>query len=151
MTVKSKGDFPPPTAFYPEIPEGVVQVIKAATAVDPKNRLQTVEEMARVLGSQEADGGAVLTQLDPNRLSGPISVPVLDDSLFLDDGSSGDESFQDLSAGTGLEAAGIFISCIWICGLLVYWGLPIWVAIGLLAVAGWIRFGGAPSEKWKDL
>ena len=56
MTVKSRGDFPPPTDFYPEIPERIVQVVKAATAVKPAERIQSI---AAFVAALESDEGAV--------------------------------------------------------------------------------------------
>ena len=56
MTLKSRGDFPPPTDFYPEIPEGVVAVLKAATAVQLTERIQSVAAFAAAL---ESDEGAI--------------------------------------------------------------------------------------------
>jgi serine/threonine protein kinase len=56
MTVKSRGDFPPPTDFYPEIPEWIVQVVKAATAVKPAERIQSI---AAFVAALQSDEGAV--------------------------------------------------------------------------------------------
>jgi len=63
MTLKSRGDFPPPTDFYPEIPAGVVQVVRAATAVEPAERIQTVNKIIKMLKSQEGEGGAAFSEM----------------------------------------------------------------------------------------
>jgi serine/threonine protein kinase len=56
MTVKSRGDFPPPTDFYPEIPERIVQVVKSATAVKPAKRIKSV---AAFVSALESDGETI--------------------------------------------------------------------------------------------
>jgi serine/threonine protein kinase len=155
MTVKSKGDFPPPTTFYPEIPEAVVEVIEAAMAVEPKHRFQTAKEMAKVLGSQEVDGGAVSTGEHHQKRSDFNSPPVLDDQLFDDDGSAEGETFKDPSAGADLEIAALAL-VIMMSGILIYWGVPKWLMIGFLAVVAWIRIvdgdaSPSSSNKWEDL
>jgi TPR repeat protein len=61
MTLKSKGDFPPPTAFYPEIPEGVVAVVERATALEIGQRYSSVKALHSALeeairrGKEEAE------------------------------------------------------------------------------------------------
>ena len=155
MTLKSKGDFPPPTAFYPEIPEGIVQVIKAATAVEPKNRLQTIEEMAGVLRKQKADGGSAPAGEYHQKRSDLKSTPILDGQLFDDDGSAEGETFKDPSAGADLEIAALAL-VIMMSGILIYWGVPKWIMIGFLAVVAWIRIvdgdaSPSSSNKWEDL
>jgi serine/threonine protein kinase len=57
MTLKSKGDFPPPTDFYPEIPPAVVAVVERATAVKIEDRYPSVEALSVVLESDD-DGAA---------------------------------------------------------------------------------------------
>ena len=49
MTAKSKGDFPPPTEFYPAIPPGVVEVLNKALAVDQRVRFPNVAGLAASL------------------------------------------------------------------------------------------------------
>jgi serine/threonine protein kinase len=55
MTLKSKGDFPPPTDFYPEIPPAFVAVVKRATAVDIKNRFSGILAFKKELQSSISD------------------------------------------------------------------------------------------------
>jgi serine/threonine protein kinase len=49
LTVKSKGDFPPPTEFYPDIPPGVVQVVQKAVEVEKADRFTGVAAMSKAL------------------------------------------------------------------------------------------------------
>jgi serine/threonine protein kinase len=49
MTLKSKGDFPPPTAFYPHIPPNVVEVVQKALKVEREARFSGVEAMVAAL------------------------------------------------------------------------------------------------------
>ena len=56
LNLKAKGDLPPPTQFYPEIPGWVVWVVKSAIAVRLDDRIQSVEALFEAL---ESDEGAV--------------------------------------------------------------------------------------------
>lgn len=56
LDMKRKGDFPPPTAYYPEIPPAVVQALMAAVAVDRGERPSSVGALRRRLW---ADGTGV--------------------------------------------------------------------------------------------
>jgi serine/threonine protein kinase len=49
MTLKSKGDFPSPTAFYPHIPPGVVEAVQKALKVERGDRFTEVAGMAKAL------------------------------------------------------------------------------------------------------
>jgi serine/threonine protein kinase len=53
MTLKSKGDFPPPTAFYPHIPPNVVEVVQKALKVEREARFSGVEAMVAALEEEE--------------------------------------------------------------------------------------------------
>ena len=48
-TVMENADFPPPTAFYPYIPNHVVRALQRATAIDPQNLWTDVEDFASAL------------------------------------------------------------------------------------------------------
>jgi len=50
---KLRQDLPPPTAFYPNIPPGVVDAVMKATAVEPGERYRSTEEMWAALAAIE--------------------------------------------------------------------------------------------------
>ena len=54
MSLKAKGELPPPTDFYPEIPAGVVKVISAATTVKPSERIQSIDGFIAALNGEDA-------------------------------------------------------------------------------------------------
>jgi hypothetical protein len=54
MSLKAKGELPPPTDFYPEIPAGVVKVIRAATTVKPSERIQSIDGFIAALNGEDA-------------------------------------------------------------------------------------------------
>jgi serine/threonine protein kinase len=45
LTRKAQGDLPPPTDFYPDIPEGVVAAVTRSLAPSPDQRFATVGEL----------------------------------------------------------------------------------------------------------
>jgi len=46
---KVSGDFPPPTAFYPDIPPAVVATVMRALAAKPERRIESVDAIRRAL------------------------------------------------------------------------------------------------------
>ena len=61
MTLKSKGDLPPPTRYYPEIPPEAVRVIQQATTTKPTDRIQTIAAFIAALENRAS--GALLASL----------------------------------------------------------------------------------------
>lgn len=55
LKVKESGTFPPPTEFYPDIPQPIVAVIKRALAVIPAQRLKSTEGFAKALSQAQAE------------------------------------------------------------------------------------------------
>jgi serine/threonine protein kinase len=73
MTVKSKGDFPPPTAFYPHIPHSVVEAVQKAVEVEKADRFAGVEAMAMAL--EEANVANVASAPPPSVAQPPPPPP----------------------------------------------------------------------------
>jgi serine/threonine protein kinase len=71
MTVKSKGELPPPTDFYSDIPPGVVQALQKAVEVDKAMRFSGVAAMAKAL--EEASVSSIATA--PTSTSTSTSIP----------------------------------------------------------------------------
>jgi serine/threonine protein kinase len=62
LTLKSQGDFPPPTDFYPEIPEGVLRALDGALAVELGDRFTDVGAFRRALEGVVLEAPVVTVQ-----------------------------------------------------------------------------------------
>jgi hypothetical protein len=83
LTLKSRGDFPPPTDFYPEIPEVVLRALNGALAVELEDRFTNVGAFRRALEGAALEGAAlaapaVVAAQAPKAEAEPVpaSVPV---------------------------------------------------------------------------
>jgi hypothetical protein len=76
LTLKSQGNFPPPTDFYPEIPEGVLRALNGALAVELGNRFTDVGAFRRALDGVVLEEPAVVAAKAPKAEPVPVPVPV---------------------------------------------------------------------------
>ncbi len=58
---KVSGSLPPPTAFYPDIPPQIVEVVRRATSGAREERFESVDEILMALGMQPIGAGPVHT------------------------------------------------------------------------------------------
>jgi uncharacterized protein YecT (DUF1311 family) len=65
LTLKSRGDFPPPTDFYPEIPEVVLRALNGALAVELEDRFRDVGAFRRALEGVALEAPAVVAAQAP--------------------------------------------------------------------------------------
>lgn len=65
LTLKSRGDFPPPTDFYPEIPEVVLRALNGALAVELEDRFTDVGAFRSALEGVALEAPAVVAAQAP--------------------------------------------------------------------------------------
>jgi hypothetical protein len=65
LTLKSRGDFPPPTDFYPEIPEVVLRALNGALAVELGDRFTDVGAFRSALEGAALEAPAVVAAQAP--------------------------------------------------------------------------------------
>jgi len=100
LTLKNKGDFTPPTEFYPYISKSIVDVIYKATARDIAARHQTVVGLAESLNAANRD-------ILENRRSLADSASSRD--WFLNDGSDPGHGFDRSQLAPSVKAG--FVNC----------------------------------------
>ena len=72
LDLKRRGQLPPPTDFYRDVPPHVVEAIRRATAVEPADRFADVREFAKALEIEQLELPSQAWPLPPPEASLPV-------------------------------------------------------------------------------